>query len=93
MSSVTVDLVIKLEGETFNLLEIPESKSALVKKHEDFVLTHIKLDSLVTDLSMVGKFTRIAYNGVAGYTDLQIKIRRIGVKVSQLCDKSSRPSR
>ena len=89
LTRVTVDLVVKLEDESFSLLEIPESKSALVKKHEDLVLTGIDLDSLVTDLSMVGKFTRIAYNGVAGYTDLQIKIRRIGVNVSQLCDKSA----
>ena len=86
---VTVNLVVKLEDETFSLLEIPESKSALVKKHENLVLAGIDLDSLVTDLSMVGKFTRIAYNGVAGYTELQIKIRRIGVNVSKLCDKSA----
>ena len=89
LTRVTVDLVVKLEDETFSLLEIPESNSALVKKHEDLVLTGVDLDSLVTDLSMVGKFTRIAYNGVAGYTELQIKIRRIGVNVSQLCDKSA----
>ena len=76
-------------GETFNILQIPKSSSALVKDHEDSILTGVDLYSLVSDLSMVGKFTRIAYNGVAGYADLQIKIRKIGVNVSKLCDKSA----
>ena len=59
--------------------------SALVKEYEDFVSARADLDYLVADLNMVGKFTQMAYNGVAGYTDLQIKIRRIGVNVSRLC--------
>ena len=51
------------------------------------MLGSIDLDVLVDDLRHVGDFVRIAYNGVAGYTDLQIKIRRIGYDVTKLCDK------
>ena len=43
----------------------------------------------MTDLGRVGNFVRIAYNGVAGYTDLQITIREIGYDVTKLCDKSA----
>lgn len=82
-------MTVKFEEETFNILEVPRSDSALVKEHEELVLAHADLNSLVTDLNMVGSFTRIAYNGVAGYTDLQIKIRRIAVNVSRLCDSST----
>lgn len=83
------DPIVKYKDEAFNILEIPKSNSALVKEHEDLVLTSADLDSLVSDLSLVGKFTRIAYNGVAGYTDLQIKIRRIAVDVTKLCREST----
>ena len=86
---MAADHSVTVGDETFNILEIPKSNSALVKENEDLVMAGVDLDSLVTDLSMVGEFTRIAYNGVAGYTDLQIKIRRIGVRVSDLCDTSA----
>ena len=81
--------MVTIGDETFNILEEPKSDSALVKEHEDLVLAGVDLDSLVTDLSMVGKFTRIAYNGVAGYTDLQIKVRHIMVTLTVFCDKSA----
>ena len=83
------DPTVKYEDETFNILEIPSSSSALVKKHEDLFSANEDLNFLASDLSLVGKFIRIAYNGVAGYTDLQIQIREIGVNVSLLCDKSA----
>ena len=63
------DPIVKYEGRDYNVLEIPENNTALVKQHED-VLASADLDSLVRDLSLVSKFIQIAYNGVAGYTDL-----------------------
>ena len=53
------------------------------------MLGSIDLAILADDLGRVGNFVRIAYNGVAGYTDLQIKIRRIGYDVTKLCDISA----
>ena len=79
--------MVTVGDETFNILEEPKSDSALVKEHEDLILAGTDLNSLVTDLSMVGKFTRIAYNGVAGCTDLQIKVRHIMVTLTMFCDK------
>ena len=83
------DPIVKYEGRDYNVLEIPENNTALVKEHEDLVLASADLESLVRDLSLVGKFIRIAYNGVAGYTDLQIKVRRVGINVSKLCNEST----
>ena len=70
-------------------MEVPEASTALVRQQEKYLLAGVDLEALVADLSRVGKFVRIAYNGVAGYTELQIKIRRIAVNVSRLCDKSA----
>ena len=80
---------ITIGHETFDLLTIPESSTDLVKNMEDQVMGGVIIDSVADDLAMVGKFIRIAYNGVAGYTDLEIKIRRIGVNVSKLSDSSA----
>ena len=81
--------LVKIGDEQFSLLEIPSSKAMIVKKERDTMLGSIDLAVLVDDLGRVGNFVRIAYNGVAGYTDLQIKIRRIGYDVTKLCDKSA----
>ena len=78
-----------MKTRPLTFLEIPKHNSALVKEYEDFVSARADLDYLVADLNMVGKFTQIAFNGVAGYTVLQIKIRRIGVNVSRLSNQST----
>ena len=41
------------------------------------LLGPLDLKSLVSDLSYVGSFIRLAYNGVAGETELQIKVFNI----------------
>ena len=43
----------------------------------------------MVDLGRVGKFVRVAYNGVAAYTELQIMVCGIGYNVTKLCDKSA----
>ena len=69
--------------ETFSLTEIPPS-GALVEQQRNLLLGYVDLQSLVTDLDMLGYFLRIAYNGVVGFTDLQIKIRGIGYDLTKL---------
>ena len=49
----------------------------------------VGLHSLVSDLGTVGKFIRIAYSGVAGDTEIQIRMREIGFEIAELCDDSS----
>ena len=50
------------------------------------LLGAIDLEALVDDLGRLGNCVRIAYHGVAGFTELQIKIQRIGYDVTKLYD-------
>lgn len=81
--------LVKIGDESFSIKEIPASNTQLVIKQKDVLLGSVDLPALVSDLGRVGKFVRIAYNGVAGHTELQIEIRAIGVDVTKLCDKSA----
>ena len=82
-------MIVKIGKESFSIVEIPSSGTLIVQQEKDRLLGSIDLPALVTDLGRVGNFVRIAYNGVAGYTDLQITIREIGYDVTKLCDKSA----
>ena len=81
--------LVKIGDESFSIKEIPSSDTALVLKKKDIILGSVDLPALVSDLGRVGNCVRIAYNGVAGYTELQIEIRQIGYNVTKLCDKSA----
>ena len=82
-SSVTID------GETYDLISIPSADSKLVKSAKREFLEQLDLHSLADDLGKLGKFMRLAYNGVAGHTELQIKVQRVGYKITKLADKSA----
>ena len=81
--------IVKIGEESFSIVDIPSSGTVIVQVEKERLLGSIDLPALVTDLGRVGNFVRIAYNGVAGYTDLQITIREIGYNVTKLCDKSA----
>ena len=81
--------LVKIGDESFSIKEIPSSSTALVLKKKDMILGSVDLPALVSDVGRVGNCVRIEYNGVAGYTELQIEIRHIGVDVTKLCDKSA----
>ena len=81
--------IVKIGDETFSILEPPPSGTQIVSQQRDLLLGSVDLQTLVSDLGRVGNFVRIAYNGVAGYTELQIEIRKIGYDVTKLCDKSA----
>ena len=81
--------IVKIGDETFSILELPPSGTQIVSQQRDLLLGSVDLQTLVSDLGRVGNFVRITYNGVAGYTELQIEIRKIGYDVTKLCDKSA----
>ena len=85
----TIDAMVTIGNETFNILEIPNKQSILVEVHVDLLLTGLDFHPLVTNLDILNQFTLIACNRVAG-SDLQIKFRRIGVEMTRLCDNSAR---
>ena len=80
---------ITIGSEKFSIVEVPSSATAVVRKQREYLLGSVDLPVLVEDLGRVGNFVRLAYNGTAGHTELQIKIREIGYDVTKLCNKSA----
>lgn len=80
----TKDITVEIGMETFSLVEFPARTTALVLDEKDRLLEHLDLETLVTDLRRVGKLVRIAYNGLASSTELQIKIRQVGYHITNL---------
>lgn len=60
-----------------------------MKTAKEHLLGSLDLHSLVEDLGKLGNFIRVAYNGVAGHTEVQIKVQRVGYKITKLADKSA----
>ena len=85
----TSSMEVVIAGSTYSLQELPASSTAIVQEGRARLLGALDLEALVDDLGRLGNFIRIAYHGVAGYTELQIKIQRIGYDVTKLCDKSA----
>lgn len=83
------DSSVIIDGETYDLISIPSADSKLVKSAKREFLEQLDLHSLADDLGKLGKFMRLAYNGVAGHTELQIKVQRVGYKITKLADKSA----
>ena len=83
------DSQVVINDETFDLATIPDAKSKMVLKAKELLLDSLDLQSLVDDLGKLGNFIRVAYNGVAGNTEVQINIQRVGYKVTKLADKSA----
>ena len=83
------DSCVKIDGETFDLISIPSAESRMVQSAKREFLEQLDLHSLADDLGKLGKFMRLAYNGVAGHTELQIKVQRVGYKITKLADKAA----
>ena len=89
MALANPDSCVIIDGETYDLISIPSAESKLVKSAKREFLDQLDLHSLADDLGKLGKFMRLAYNGVAGHTELQIKVQRVGYKITKLADKSA----
>ena len=80
---------VEIDGETFDLVCIPKAESKMVQAAKTSLLGSLDLQSLVEDLGKLGSFIRVAYNGVAGCTEVQIKVQRVGYQITKLADKSA----
>lgn len=85
--------IVVVEGEEHKMDVVPKHSSKVVISERRKILGAMDLQKLVTDIGRVGKFVRIAYNGVGAagpkFTDIQIEIQRVGYDVTRLCDKSA----
>ena len=89
MSALSKNVSIDIDGETFSMVELPAVRSQLVQRSKQDLVGSLDLASLVDDLAKLGNFIRVAFNGVAGSTRLQIKVQRVGYKITKLADKSA----
>ena len=92
-SELIREIEIEIEGEWHALDKIPDQKSAVVLREREKLLGAIDLKALVQDLGRIGRFIRIAYNGVGAagpkYTENQIQIQQLSYDITRLCDKSA----
>ena len=86
--SSEVNAVVKFEGDTLSVVEKPPRDCKAVVEARNNMLGTVDLDGFLSNLVTVGKFIRIAYNGVAGDTELQITMRELGFEIAELCDDS-----
>ncbi len=93
MAVYASDISVEIEGIYYSLKEIPNEKSAVVLAEQKHLIGIVDLESLVMDLSRVGGFIRIAYNGVGAagpkFTDQQIEIQELGYDIVTLCSNSA----
>ena len=73
-----------VNGETFNLVTVPDAKSKMVQNTKSALLGSLDLASLVDDLGKLGNFIH-----VAGNTEVQSKVSKVGNKITNLADKSA----
>lgn len=89
MASTPNSSQVVIDGEVFDLVTLPNAESKIVQKAKDSLLGSLDLQVLVEDLGRLGKFIRMAYNGVAGNADVQIKVQGVGYRITKLADKSA----
>ena len=87
------NLEVVLQSERHSLFPVPEASSALFCEQRESIKDNLDIEKFVEYMRQVGQFIKIAYNGVnaAGhrFTDLQIKIQKLGYDITELCNESS----
>ncbi len=90
------DLVeIQIDDKTFeySMTVTPSEDNPVVEIEKEGLRGMLDLESFVQDLGRVGKYVRVAYNGIGAagpeFQDLQIQVQRLGFDISKLCDKSA----
>ena len=76
---------ITINGEPFNLLQVPGEETKLVKSKKEDVLRNISLDKLISGLNRSGGLLFLAFNGVAGFGGLRAAINKLEDDLALLC--------
>lgn len=92
-SSDMVEIEIGDEVFQYSITTNPPVDSPIVEAEKETLRGALDLESFVKDLGRVGKYIRVAYNGVGAagpkFQELQIEVQRLGFDISKLCDKSA----
>ena len=87
------DIEISYGGEVYSPTEIPSETSIIVSEEVENLLGELELQLLSSDLRRLGRFMRIACNGIGAaghkYTELQIEIQRLVYNITDLVFKTS----
>lgn len=75
------------------LVLFPQAESQLVQIAKKEIFQNgtelLDFESLTNGLGTLGKIMRVAYNGVAGDVEMQIKVQSIGYTIAELTSKSA----
>jgi hypothetical protein len=71
------DYSVKLDGDTYRLVEIPGPKSKIVETEKKAILDDINLTELNNGLKRCGGLLYLAFNGVAGQGELRRDINKL----------------
>ena len=77
-------VMCEIGDEVYSLVEPLPVTSLIVMRAKEDMLGPIDLEVLIDDLGRLGNCVRIAYHGVAGDAELQIKMQRIGYDIINL---------
>ena len=79
-------LTVESDGLEYSLTKPPDVESKLVVEAQRDLTEILQINELAADLSNVGKFLLMAYCGVMGHEDLEIKVRERLISITELCD-------
>ena len=77
-------------GDTsYSLLQRPPVDSKVVQAAREKIAIRLDIHAISNQLDQVGKFIRIAYNGLAMHSGLQGKVSILAIRVTKLGDESA----
>ena len=79
-------VVIGDDDVEYSLLKGPDEESMYVKEAHKILSENLQIKELASDLTNVGKLILIAYCGVMGHLELEMKVRDRLHSVVKLCD-------
>jgi hypothetical protein len=82
------DYKVIIDGQSYNLLQVPPANSPVVNAQRESILAGLKLDDVITGLERARGLLWCAYNGVAGFAPLRVQVLTRQDELAELCRKS-----
>ncbi|CAB4405159.1 unnamed protein product [Rhizophagus irregularis] len=89
MTETQIEVVTNKQHEVFNLLELPDPKSQLIRKECLNIKKDASFENLTSDFAKLTDLIRLAENGAYDHCEIQIQIRDIGRIITQLAGDTS----
>ncbi|GBC06783.1 hypothetical protein RclHR1_07040006 [Rhizophagus clarus] len=89
MTETRLEFVTNKKHEVFNLLELPDPKSQLIRSECFNIKKDANFESLATNFGNLADLIRLAENGAYEHCEIQIQIRDIGRIITQFAGDTS----